>query len=339
MLIALLRKYFLVLAAVVIISCDDDSEPPSLTFELEVLAYDETTKEFQLTPATLLVTSENQTVLTKELAAETSVIAVPEKEGSYTIKVTKAEHLPFEKKFTADELVQFNGSPLVVTLLYESITEGLVVFYPFNGNGNDSTSNNRDGAVHGATLTNDRKGKGNSSYYFDGQDDYISVAHHSSLNPTGDFAISLWTLVASTQVPHEGINDILRKWNGNAEGYPFSISYLNTLADDANEDKFIYVRYDGQGCANAPTSYSPTIDNDEFLHIVLVKQGTKLRHYLNGSLIQEFTDNTSCSTANTADMTIGCRGNLVRFFKGKIDDVRIYNRSISDAEVANLFVE
>ncbi len=129
---------------------------------------------------------------------------------------------------------------------------------------------------------------------FDGQDDYISVANHSSLNPTGDFAISLWTLVASTQVPHEGINDILRKWNGNAEGYPFSISYLNTTADPI-VDKILYARYDGQGCANAPTAYSPTIDNDEFIHIALVKQGTKLRHYLNGELIQEFTDNTSCS--------------------------------------------
>ena len=337
MLIALLRKYFLVLAAVVIISCEEDSEP-SLTFGLEVLAYDETSKEFQLTPATLLITSENQAVLTKELAAETTVIAVPEREGSYTVKVTKADHLPYEKKFTADEFRQLNGNLLVIKLLNESITQGLVAFYPFNGNGNDSTSNNRDGVVHGATLTNDRNSKGNSSYYFDGQDDYISVANHSSLNPTGDFAISLWTLVSSTQVPHEGINDILRKWNGNAEGYPFSISYLNTTADPI-VDKILYARYDGQGCANAPTAYSPAIDNDEFIHIALVKQGTKLRHYLNGELIQEFTDNTSCSTSNTADMTIGSRGNLVRFFKGKIDDIRIYNRSISDGEVASLFVE
>ena len=77
----------------------------------------------------------------------------------------------------------------------------------------------------------------------------------------------------------------------------------------------------------------------KFIHIALVKQGTKLRHYLNGEVIQEFTDNTSCSTSNTADMTIGCRGNLVGSSKGKIDDIRIYNRSISDAEVANLFVE
>ena len=339
MVITQLRKYLLmVVAGFIVISCGEESEP-SFPFMLEVKTYDETTKSFHLTQATLVVSAESQSVITKELAAETSTISVPAREGSYTVTVTKPDYLPFEKIFTASELSQFNVSPLVVMLLNESITEGLVAFYPFNADAKDSTTNHHDGVLHGPSLTNDRKGNVNSSYFFDGQDDYISVANHSSLNPTGDFAISLWALVSSTQVPHEGINDILRKWNGDAEGYPFSISYLNQLADDQNEDKIIYARYDGQGCANVPTSYSPTIENDEFIHIVLVKQGNKLRHYLNGTMIQEFTDNTSCTTANTADLTIGCRGNLVRFFKGKIDDIRIYSRSITDAEVANLFVE
>lgn len=215
----------------------------------------------------------------------------------------------------------------------------MIAFFPFNGNANDSTNNNHNGTVFGATLTTDRKGNTGSSFYFDGVDDYVKVPNHSALNPSGDFAISLWTLVSSTQVGAERINDIIRKWNGNEEGYPYSISYLNTNADDANEDKFLYVRYDGQACAHAPTSYSTTVTNDEFAHIVLVKQGTTLKHYLNGTLLQEFTDNTSCSTGNTADLTIGCRGNLVRYFKGKIDDIRIYGRAVSKAEVASLYVE
>jgi hypothetical protein len=337
MLATQLRKYFLMIfASFIIISCNDEPEP-SFQFKLEVNAYDEATKSFQLTEATLVVSAQGQAVVTKEIAPETSTISVPAREGNYTVTVTKPDHLPFEKIFTPSELSQFNASALVVMLLHESITEGLVAFYPFNGNAMDSTSNHRDGVLHGPTLTKDRKESVNSAYFFDGQDDYISVADHSSLDLTGNFAISLWALVSSTQVPHEGINDIIRKWNGNTEGYPFSISYLNPLADDQNEDKILYARYDD--CGNVPTSYSPTIENDEFNHIVLVKEGTKLRHYLNGSLIQEFTDNTSCTIANSADMTIGCRGNLVRFFKGKIDDIRIYNRSITDGEVANLFVE
>jgi hypothetical protein len=331
-----LRKYFLmVVAGSMIISCNDEPEP-SFPFLLEVNTYDEVTKSFHLTQATLVVSAENQAVVTKELGAETSAINVPAREGNYTVTVTKSDYLPYEKVFTASELSLFGTTPLVIYLLDESVAEGLVVFYPFNSSAKDSTTNHRDGVVHGPSPTNDRKGNVNSAYFFDGQDDYINVANHASLNPTSDFTISLWASVSSTQVPHEGTNDILHKWNENADGYPFSISYLNPLAS-SQQDKIAYARYDG--CANVPTSYSPAIEDDEFIHIVLVKQGTNLRHYLNATLIQEFTDNTSCSTSNTADMTIGCRGNLVHFFKGKIDDIRIYNRPITAAEVANLFVE
>ena len=339
MVINQLRKYFLIGAAsLIILSCNDEPEA-SFPFLLEVNAYDEATGSFHLTQASLVVSAEGNAVVAKEVGPDQASISVPAREGNYTLTLTKPDHVTYEKEFTASELSQFKVSPLVVFLINESVTEGLVAFYPFKGSAKDSTSNHHDGVVHGPSLTNDRKGIVNSAYFFDGQDDYISVANHSALNPSGDFAISLWASVSSTQVPHEGINDILRKWNGDAQGYPFSISYLNTLADDDKEDKIIYARYDGQGCANNPTSYSPTIQNDEFIHIVLVKQGTKLRHYLNGIKVEEFTDNTSCSTANTADMTIGCRGNLVRFFKGKIDDIRIYGRAISEGEVAMLSVE
>lgn len=311
----------------------------TFTFLIGVLAYDDLTKNFELTDAHITITLEDDTLFNQDLTAVTSDIRIRNKEGHYLLKVTKDNYLPFQKSFTASQLKQYEDIPLVVTLLNKSITEGLLAYYPFNGNALDSTANNYDGIVHEAVLTTDRKGNSNASYSFDGENDYINVPHATALNLPGDFSISLWAEISSSQVPHEGINDIIRKWNGTAEGYPFAIAYLNPLADDATEDKIVYVRYDGQGCGHAPTSYSPIIENNVFLHIVLVKQGDKLRQYLNNTMIQEFTDNTACSVANTADLTIGCRGNLVRFFKGKIDDIRIYSRAISGGEVANLYNE
>lgn len=308
-------------------------------FLVGVLAYDNSTKNFELTASHLLITMEDDTLFNQDLDAKTNDIVVREKIGQYKVKITKADYLPYERTFTATQLKEYNQTPLVVTLLGNSISEGLIAHYPFKGNALDSTSNSYDGIVHGAVLTTDRHGNSNASYYFDGEDDYINVTHNPALNLSGDFTISLWAEVASMQVPHEGINDILRKWNGNAEGYPFAIAYLNSFADDAHEDKIIVVRYDGQICSNAPTSYTPTIENGVFQHIVVVKQGSTLRHYLNNTLVQEFTDDTTCDTGNSADMTIGCRGNLVRFFKGKIDDIRVYGRAVSEDEVANLYGE
>ena len=47
-------------------------------------------------------------------------------------------------------------------------TNGLVGYWPFNGNANDISGNGNNGTVNGATLTSDRNGVANKSYSFDG---------------------------------------------------------------------------------------------------------------------------------------------------------------------------
>lgn len=48
------------------------------------------------------------------------------------------------------------------------LQEGLIAYFPFNGNANDEAGNGHDGIVYGATLTTDRFGNTNSAYEFDG---------------------------------------------------------------------------------------------------------------------------------------------------------------------------
>ena len=57
---------------------------------------------------------------------------------------------------------------------FESLNEGLVAYYPFNGNANDESGNGHHGTVNGATLAEDRFGEDNRSYSFDGENDYIN---------------------------------------------------------------------------------------------------------------------------------------------------------------------
>jgi hypothetical protein len=45
-------------------------------------------------------------------------------------------------------------------------SDGLVVYYPFNGNANDASGNGNNGAVSGATLTSDKDGNTNKAYEF-----------------------------------------------------------------------------------------------------------------------------------------------------------------------------
>jgi len=57
----------------------------------------------------------------------------------------------------------------------KTVTEGMIAYYPFNGNANDESNKGNNGTVHGAQLAKDRFGKDNSAYIFNGEDDYISI--------------------------------------------------------------------------------------------------------------------------------------------------------------------
>ena len=74
----------------------------------------------------------------------------------------------------------------------EVLTDGLVANYTFTGNANDGTSNENNGTVTNATLTTDRFGEANSAYYFDGDEDYISVPFSESLQIEDDVTMSVW---------------------------------------------------------------------------------------------------------------------------------------------------
>jgi hypothetical protein len=317
----------------------------TIQFSIGVLAYNKQTTNFELTNSHLTITA-NVPLFDNDLPAVTNDIRVKDGYDTYTLTVTKPGYLTSQKTYSAAELKSYTGkAPIVVTLLSESLSNGLLAYYPFSGNAMDATLNNYNGTLHGGVaLTSDRKGTANSAYSFDGIDDYISVAHADPLNLVGDFSISLWTSISSSQVlsgsSQANINDIIRKWNGNAEGYPFAIAFLNST--NPNPNSIITGRYDGQICGNFSSYISPAIPTETFIHIALVKEGSKLRQYVNNVLLSEVNDptqNSGCTVGNTADITIGVRGNLYRYFKGKIDDIRIYNRALTSDEIGNLYAE
>ena len=74
-------------------------------------------------------------------------------------------------------------------------TNGLVGWWPFNGNANDESVNTNDGTVNGATLTTDRNGIANSAYSFDGISNNIATTSLSSLS--NSISVSYWINIPS----------------------------------------------------------------------------------------------------------------------------------------------
>jgi hypothetical protein len=223
--------------------------------------------------------------------------------------------------------------------------QGLVGEYLFEGNANDNSSYRNHGQVEGAVLTKGHGRKpGGAAYAFNGLDQFITIPHAAQTNFTygQDFSISLWVKIDSAQTEEAAMNDIIRKWRGDTQGYPFAIVYYNERASEDIRNRFSFVRYDGSICRHAPQGFSkPTRKGKKFIHLVFVKQRESMKIYCNNKLESETKDTTlsesQCGSHNDSDITIGARANKVRFLKGAVDDVRFYNRALSKKEIAVLF--
>ena len=106
-------------------------------------------------------------------------------------------------------------------------TNGLVGYWPFNGNANDESGNGNNGTVNGAILTTDRNGNANSAYNFDGNNfTRISVLDSPNLNLTNDFTISSWINGTSFESSGGTVRMIVSKAGdnvGNPNGYNYGI--------------------------------------------------------------------------------------------------------------------
>lgn len=73
-----------------------------------------------------------------------------------------------------------------------SIKEGLIAYYPFDGNAKDESGNNHNGLVQGATLCADRYGRKNKAYEFNGINDFIDIGNSLLNQNSSFFTIGLW---------------------------------------------------------------------------------------------------------------------------------------------------
>lgn len=204
-------------------------------------------------------------------------------------------------------------------------TEGLVVYYPFNGNANDESGNEHNGTIKGPILNTDRFGTVNGAYLFDGINDLIEVANSASLHPES-VSVSCWILRKGNG---NGLFDgIVSKYNGGANGY------LVGMEDQGHVSFWIR---NAAGDSNSRHVFSNSlVQNNIWLHIVGTFQNGEMKIYINGQIQSEIV-NDAVLEENTLPLTIGSYD--ISYFNGLIDDVRIYNRALSDPEVQLLYHE
>lgn len=216
------------------------------------------------------------------------------------------------------------------------LSTGLIAYYPFNGNANDLSGNNNNPIFNNATLTTGRMGIPNTAYYFDGATSYMRIANNTLLNPT---QLTLFALVKPMGFYH-GLcynNSILDKGaldqNGNYSLRFTAGSYTNSC----NIDDSLHQNFLGYGAGPSASLYTPYVQKDIWYCVVYTISADSIKLYINGTLKQR-SKITNPVTSNSDDISIGKKLNNVYpyWYKGVIDEIRIYNRPLNAEEVNTL---
>lgn len=124
------------------------------------------------------------------------------------------------------------------------LSEGIVAYYPFDGDVKDYSGNCLHGNNYGADFTENRFGESETAIEFNGFSDYVEVEHSELFNfeSGDDFAVSFWVKLLENQTDADtSDNDIISKWVANNEsfehmtsGYPFTFRVHNNKRQKNN---------------------------------------------------------------------------------------------------------
>ncbi len=204
-------------------------------------------------------------------------------------------------------------------------TNGLVAYYPFNGNANDESGNNNNGTVNGATLTTDRHGIANKAYSFDGVDDYLEVLHSSTLDISSNISISTWINVSQNNISQRIVDKTTV--NGN-DSYMLDIRPDNTL-------RFLVAA--PPNVTSTASSNSIIFNTNKWYHVVSTYDGNVVKFFVNGVFVNDFSISGS-NIRNDLNLSIGANSLLNGdWFNGKIDDIRIYNTALPSQQITEIF--
>lgn len=197
----------------------------------------------------------------------------------------------------------------------------------------DGSGYGNNGAINGAVYTADtpyaaagREGAGKYALDFNGTSDYVSIPYSSTLNTTEDITISAWVYPTA----YRGSFAIIMSNAGSGSGgYVFALTNANVA----------FMSLVGVGFAG-------TNDNTVPLNAWSYVAGTwtsstgRFRLYVNGKLGYDGSKAGTIGT-NTNNHSIGSYEptDLQRFFTGKIDEVRIYNQTLSISEIQKQYAE
>ena len=213
-------------------------------------------------------------------------------------------------------------------------SNGLIGWWPFNGDAKDQSINSNDGTVNGATLVSDRNKNINSAYSFDGVSNWIDCGHNADFDFTqGSLTMNCW--INTTDLNSD--NEIIAKGNSCENGYKLitQSGLLRGTCGDITQLPYTENIYQTSIADGAWHLVTYVIEDLKTANTI-----TKL--YVDGVL--KITSGpyvtTTWTTTTLSHLGFGHSNSIpscAMFYKGLIDDVGMWNRALTQQEITDLF--
>lgn len=212
----------------------------------------------------------------------------------------------------------------------QPLLRGLIGWWRFNGNANDSSITGYNCSVVGATLTTDRFGTPNMAYSFSGAPQYLLKTAATKLNLTDNFTVSAWIRpTAYHTTGYFGLkNCIIAKGPATTYNYVIQIDSATSIS---------FIKRTGPESIQFKTFSGLSDLTNTWSLITTVVTGGFVNLYINGVYQNQVSvSNIEPGTSDAFFIGTGA-SNIETSFIGSIDDVRIYNRTLSIAEISTLY--
>ena len=242
----------------------------------------------------------------------------------------------YNRALSQQEITNYYNGPIPTYLP----SNGLMAYYPFNGNPNDYSGNNNNPTVNTASLTSNRFGVANAAYHFDGSSSYMRIGNSNTLNTTNKLTIHTWLKPNGFYAGTCHGNSVLMKGDQDyltgTYFLRFDESHLGTnCSGPVNTTQ---QNYYGPGLVQSPSGYSPYVSIGKWTNVVLTYDGSLVKIYINSQLVSSSTQSITTFT-NAYDLFIGRlnSSSYPYWFNGDIDEIALYNRDLSQQEINNLY--
>ena len=207
---------------------------------------------------------------------------------------------------------------------------GLVGWWPFNGNANDESGNGNNGTVHGAINTTDRNGINNSAYYLNGNSNIV-INNSFFDNGWTSYTINCWVNVNVVNHTNTFLNTNPHCGVGIGYSYLGTNRFYHFKGGDAINNSVgcwsIFIKDD--------FNYSQSIVN-QWKMITITKLNNTYTYYVDGQVDKISTSNNS-PLNGLCSIYLGSINNGAEFMNGKLDDIGIWNRALTQTEITALY--